>query len=149
MCQKFEAPSITAYALGLYLALLFLTSTESWAGTSRYAAPIGTGTNCSQSVPCSLTTAISQAVAGDSVVLLNGTYTSKISTVRAGTASQPITIRALNRRQATIRSTSTTACVDIRHSYIRVSGLVVDGQGQYCADGIESSALRARRKPLL
>jgi hypothetical protein len=105
-------------------------------GISWFASPNGSGTTCGQVMPCTLNTALHQASAGDTVILLDGTYAQTVKTVKAGSNGRPITIRALNRRQATIRPKSNGACIDIRHSYVTVRGLVVDGQGSWCRDGI-------------
>jgi hypothetical protein len=46
-------------------------------GTQRYAAPAGSGTDCTQATPCSLDTAVENAavVDGDEVIVTSGTYT--------------------------------------------------------------------------
>ena len=67
---------------------------------NRYVAPNGMGSACTQSTPCTLNTGLQQAVGGDTVHLLNGTYRQVAQTVRNGSASNRITIRALNRHQA-------------------------------------------------
>ena len=80
---------------------------------------------------------MSQAQPGDTVVLKNGTYSTALKTVRAGTASQPITIKAENRHSAIIRATTTTGqCFNVGHSYVIVKWLVIDGQGTKCFDGL-------------
>lgn len=57
--------------LVLSLALAgFVVSAGSALAADRYASPAGSGTACTQEVPCSLSTAIGSAVAGDEVFAL-------------------------------------------------------------------------------
>lgn len=44
------------------------------AASTYYAGPAGSGTECSQAAPCSLSGAVTKAANGDAVVLLPGTY---------------------------------------------------------------------------
>jgi hypothetical protein len=61
---------------------------------SYYASPDGNGTACSLAAPCSLTEGLSQAQAGEEVVLRGGVYSQgEISLPRSGTAGAPIVIR--------------------------------------------------------
>jgi hypothetical protein len=60
---------------------------------SYYVAPNGGGTACNLAAPCSLTEGISQAQAGEEVVLRDGVYyQGEISLPRSGTAGAPIVI---------------------------------------------------------
>jgi hypothetical protein len=43
-------------------------------GAQRYAAPTGTGAECTQAKPCALSEAVGAAKAGDEVIVLAGTY---------------------------------------------------------------------------
>ena len=43
----------------------------------RYAAPAGTGTECTQEKPCELKEAVGAAKAGDEVIITSGTYEAK------------------------------------------------------------------------
>jgi|GEM_PF-1068003 len=57
-------------------------------------APNGSGTACSNATPCALSQALSQAQAGDEVLLAAGTYHAGSLTVsRSGTVTAPIVIR--------------------------------------------------------
>ena len=61
---------------------------------SYYVTPTGSGTTCSLAAPCSLTEGLSQAQAGEEVVLRDGVYSQgEISLPRSGTAGAPIVIR--------------------------------------------------------
>jgi parallel beta-helix repeat protein len=61
---------------------------------SYYVSPIGSGTACSLASPCSLTEGLSQAQAGDEVVLRDGFYyQGDIDLPNSGTSGAPIVIR--------------------------------------------------------
>jgi hypothetical protein len=49
-------------------------------GRRRYASPAGSGTTCSSSAPCSVTTAVNSGAAGDEVVLATGKGAYSITT---------------------------------------------------------------------
>ena len=134
--QELVALVTFATAFLLFAFNYFWDNDSAEAAISWFASPNGSGTTCGQGMPCSLNTALKQAIAGDSIILLDGTYAQTIKTVRAGSSGKPITIRALNRRHAIIRPNSTGVCIDVRHSYVTVRGLVVDGEGNWCRDGI-------------
>jgi hypothetical protein len=62
---------------------------------SYYVSPSGSGTSCTQGTPCSLSYGLSQAQAGDEVVLRGGVYhQGEIDLPRSGTAGAPIVVRA-------------------------------------------------------
>jgi hypothetical protein len=48
-------------------------------GTQRFAAPAGTGTECTQAEPCSLNEAVQGAKGGDEVIVKTGTYTPNLA----------------------------------------------------------------------
>jgi len=61
---------------------------------SYYVAHDGDGTECSETTPCSLTEGLSQAQAGEEVILRDGAYhQGDISLHRSGTSDDPIIIR--------------------------------------------------------
>jgi hypothetical protein len=73
--------------------------------TVAYASPTGTGSACTESAPCTIATWLASSslrIPGATLVLEDGTYTGSHNMIRipssgfAGTASQPITIRARN-----------------------------------------------------
>jgi hypothetical protein len=86
-------------------------------------APAGSGTACTPAAPCALDTGLSQAQAGDEVVLLDGTYDSGFTLSRSGTASQPIVIRAQHPHQATF----TAASFSLNGHYAVLDGFVFEG----------------------
>jgi len=65
--------------LSVGLALLGLWAVQPDATRSApgplFVSPVGAGTACTQAQPCTLATALSQAIAGDTVYLAAGTYT--------------------------------------------------------------------------
>jgi hypothetical protein len=61
---------------------------------SYYVSPTGGGTSCSLGTPCSLSTGLNQAHAGDEVVLRGGVYYGgEIDLPRSGAAGAPIVVR--------------------------------------------------------
>jgi hypothetical protein len=65
------------------------------ASHSRYAAPGGSGSACTEAAPGSLATALSQVLPGEEVVLRGGVYrVGEMSLSRSGTANAPIVIRS-------------------------------------------------------
>ncbi|MBV9948211.1 MAG: hypothetical protein JOZ69_15270, partial [Myxococcales bacterium] len=64
------------------------------AASSLYVSPTGTGVECSCDAPCALSTGALLAAAGDTVFLLDGTYTGPLSPANSGTPSAWITFQA-------------------------------------------------------
>ena len=73
------------------------------AGNTYYASPSGSGSACSSSFPCALTTAVNLTSPGDTVVALDGTYstfgedTYILFVRRGGLAGNSLTIKSLNK----------------------------------------------------
>jgi MYXO-CTERM domain-containing protein len=64
-------------------------------GATLIVSPTGTDTaDCTRAAPCSLNYTAANAVAGDTVILLDGTYKTKITVANSGTASAWITFQA-------------------------------------------------------
>lgn len=60
----------------LFVIVALLMSLGYAEAATRYAGPSGSGTSCTNSsTPCTVATALSQIVCGDTLVLQNGTYT--------------------------------------------------------------------------
>lgn len=71
--------------------------TETPTPTTRYAAPSGSGTACSQSTPCSWSTMISQHNGGDTLRLTTGTYPVECNgCLKNGTASRPTVLESVS-----------------------------------------------------
>ncbi len=95
-------------------------------GSTHFVSPNGNG-SCSAESPCSLATGLNRAQPGDAVVLKDGTYSSRIKTVRHGTNGNPILIRAENRHRAILEYTAGSV-IDIEHDYITVQGIKADNK---------------------
>lgn len=100
----------------------------------RWAGPTDLGNSpcTTQASPCGLAEAIGVAQAGDEVVLRNGTYANtQIVTIRNGTASARIVIRAENRHQAILVTPNPpahrTPAIRLLHSYTTIRDLVIEG----------------------
>ena len=85
---------------------LCLLATGVASAATRYAAPAGAGTACTQSVPCSLNEAVngSSAACGDTVSALNGTYNlaTSVEVTRNCPTTNRFTIQAANPQQAVL-----------------------------------------------
>jgi hypothetical protein len=61
---------------GIASVVFLVLAPAAYAG-QRYAAPTGTGTECTQEKPCELAEAVGGAKAGDEVIITSGTYEAK------------------------------------------------------------------------
>ncbi len=88
---------------------------------TKFASPTGTGSTCSSSSPCSLTTATNNAAAGDIVFLRGGIYsiTSNIYFRGNGTPNNYITFESYPGELAILDGSSLSAGTQI---YIRITG---------------------------
>jgi hypothetical protein len=98
-----------------------------------YAAPAGTGADCSSTAPCSLASAVAQANAGsgDTVVLAGGTYTGVDLTL---TASMSLTAAPGAHPVLTGTGVNAANVIGVEAATVSVSGLTITG-GQ---SGIET-----------
>ena len=116
----------------VWLAVLLLTIPLVSPAVDRYVAPNGFGSACTQATPCTLNTGLQQAVGGDTVYLLNGTYRQVVQTVRNGSVNNRIRIQALNRHQARIEwpfGNVFDQLFDLKHDYITLQWVRLDGTG--------------------
>jgi serralysin len=110
----------------LTLASLIVGSALPAYATEWFVAPGGTGAGTSAAPFGHVQTALESAQPGDTVTVLAGTYSASLRTVRNGTASSPIILRAATRGTAII--TWAGNVFSLNHSYYVVDGLVFDGQ---------------------
>jgi hypothetical protein len=91
-------------------------------GTTYYASPSGSGSGTSASSPTTLMNAINKANPGDIVIALPGSYggITVWPTGKSGTASAPITLKAMN-RAVTIVNHNPATIVDSQRSKINLS----------------------------
>jgi hypothetical protein len=95
-----------------------------------YASPNGRGDGLSESSPFQISNFLSmpdREIQGKSLCLLNGTYQQSINvSSKSGTATGPITIRALNDNQVILKNSGTS--VNISNSNdIMIQGITIDG----------------------
>jgi hypothetical protein len=62
-------------AVGIAASLAMLAGTSVAQGAERYAAPDGTGNDCTEAKPCALPEAITGAITSDEVIVTAGAYT--------------------------------------------------------------------------
>jgi len=126
------------------------------AATTLYVAPTGTAeTGCTtRANPCSLASAATAAVAGDTVVLMDGVYKQALLPVNSGTASAWITFQADECATPIIEGQGVGPDVDMADDvgvysktaeYVRFVGLVSrgwnEGFGNGWAGGTDSTAV--------
>jgi hypothetical protein len=101
---------------------------QAQAPCTHYASPSGSGNGLSQGSPFQIAKFWSVATPGKVLCLLDGTYTGGITPpdTFAGTASQPITIRALNEGEVLIDG-GTSKGAYLRGSYGILEGVNVKG----------------------
>jgi Right handed beta helix region len=108
-------------------AFVVATSAQPVASTQWYVVAGGTGSGSSTAPFGRIQDAINAAQPGDEIIVGPGTFTETLQTIRAGAASQPITIRSANGRGTTI-VTALGRVLTVAHPYITIDGLVLDGQ---------------------
>lgn len=91
-----------------------------------YVAPGSSGTGTATDPFGTIRDALAAAGAGDDVVLKPGTYAEPIRTVRGGTGSQRLVIRAETPGTALVTS-GQSVVLRVSHPYVTVRGLVIDG----------------------
>jgi hypothetical protein len=77
----------------LTVPALLLSGASAFAAT-YYVGPMGAGQTCSRDVPCSLSDGALKAMAGDTVILLDGTYHEPLNPENSGTPDAWITFKA-------------------------------------------------------
>jgi len=113
--------------------LVWMIATAVWstpAGATAaewFVASGGTGHGSSAAPFGRIQDALNVAQAGDAVTVGAGTFSETLSSVRNGTASAPIRIRAAGARGTTI-VTASGRVLTINHAHQVVEGLVLDGQ---------------------
>jgi MYXO-CTERM domain-containing protein len=83
---------IVVLSLPLLATLLLASATDA---ATLYVSPTGTSTAaCTRKAPCDLTTGASTAIAGDTVILMDGVYKTALDVANSGTESAWITFQA-------------------------------------------------------
>jgi hypothetical protein len=124
--------------LGAVVAVALLPSSTS--ASTLYVAPGGAGDGTAGNPFGRIADALAVAVAGDTVLLKAGTYSERVRTVRGGTASKRLVIRAESDGTAILANGAGTV-VRVSHPYVTIRGLVIDGQyGPYDAVLVDSAA---------
>jgi MYXO-CTERM domain-containing protein len=83
------------FLCGAVMAGLLGVGPRAEAASIYYVSPTGTGCTCTRSAPCPLSVGATNAQAGDTVVLLDGTYQNQpLTPVSSGTSSAWITFQA-------------------------------------------------------
>lgn len=105
-----------------------ITELPAAAGQIFYVSPAGNDANPGTQSAAPWRTigkVASTLVAGDTAILMNGTYTEpEINFVNSGTATMPITVRAQNKHQAILSSTSGCAAnISVYGSYVTIEDL--------------------------
>jgi regulation of enolase protein 1 (concanavalin A-like superfamily) len=106
--------------------MLLSLSVSAADATEWFVAPGGTGTGTSAAPFGRIQDALMAAQPGDTVTVRAGTYRTAISTVRHGSRTSPIVVRAATRGTAIVTLPGNVLSLD--HAHHVVDGLVLDGQ---------------------
>jgi Right handed beta helix region len=110
--------------------ILLFQPVWAWA-TDHYVSPHGTaswGASINQATPCAVSTAAANAVAGDRILLADGTYDAVIDSANSGTGpadGQRIIWQAQNRHQAVFAPTGDYQALYSNDSYISFRQIAV------------------------
>ena len=104
-----------AMAFGSYFSVA--ASDNAQVSNAVYVSTTGSGTVCTQTTPCSLTTGIGKLAAGYTLFLSPGNYNTVLRITKSGTASQPIKVTGAAKFTSVVLS----------GSYLEVYGLEVAG----------------------
>jgi hypothetical protein len=96
-------------------------------GKEWFVSPEGIGDGTSMFPFGRIQDAIAVAQAGDTVSVAAGTYNEQLRTVRSGTSSATIRVRAVAGR-GSVLVTAMGRVLTVSHAYVSVSGLVLDGR---------------------
>jgi hypothetical protein len=131
------------------IAILALVAASAAQATQRFAAPAGSGTECTQAAPCELKEAVGGAKGGDEVIVTGGTYSLSAAIFvppvtnlqihgEAG-AAPPRIVAALPSPVFLLSQTGDSL------SYLEIENNANGGQGVNCFSGgrIERVAIRA------
>ena len=108
------------------MVLAALGSVPTASATEWFVAVGGTGAGTAVSPFGRIQDAVNAAQPGDLVTVRGGTYRETIRTVRSGTATAPIRVRATTSRSVVVTVPGRVLTVD--HAYVQIEGFVIDGQ---------------------
>jgi hypothetical protein len=107
--------------------IVFIGTARAADATEWFVAPGAAGTGISTSPFGRIQDAVKAAQPGDIVSVRSGTYVERFNTVRNGSATAPITVRAAGARGSVV-VTAPGRVLTVNHSHVVVEGLVLDGQ---------------------
>src|SRR5215216_5703373 len=121
----------TLFICTTFAVIMSVAAPRSADATEWFVAPCGTGTGTSAAPFGKIQDGLSKALPGDTVTVAAGTYAEQLLTVRNGSSSAPIRVRAAGARGSVV-VTRPGRVLSVGHTYFTVEGLVLDGQ--YGAD---------------
>jgi MYXO-CTERM domain-containing protein len=142
-------------ALSLCSSLFALVVAAHARGADWYVSPTGTATSgcTTRAAPCDLASAAAGAIAGDTVILMDGVYKTAIYVANSGTGAAWITFKADECSTPIIEGEGSGPTDDMQTSgvhsktaeYLRFEGIVARGWnigfGNGWADGVNSTAV--------
>src|SRR5881394_2696968 len=109
----------------LTACVLTAAGAASASASTWYVAPGGAGCGTSASPFGTIQQGVDAAQAGDVVSIGAGSYAESLRTVRSGSTSSRITVRAAGSRGSVVVSVSGRV-LTVAHEYVTVQGLVLD-----------------------
>jgi hypothetical protein len=114
---------ISLAALSICVATTVSILVSAVPAATYYVSPTGLATNPgTEGSPWSMAKANSTLAAGDTAILLNGSYSTAIAPANSGSAGSPITYQAQNSRQAILTTSNPRLSLTSR-SYITIDGV--------------------------
>ena len=111
----------------LFASSLTLVTPTPAAAAEWFVAAGGSGDGSAGAPFGRIQDGLAAAQPGDIVTVAAGTYTEALKSVRSGTASQPIVLRAASGRGSVLVTVSGRV-LTVAHAYLTVQGLVLDGR---------------------
>jgi len=111
---------------GLFFLVAFVSMASTADAAQRFVAPAGSGTTCSQAVPCPISTGVNNAAANDEVIVTPGTYTTSTAMI---TSVLGLSIHGQSGQPRPVINTSATSGLSTNGSDVTLRDLTINHTG--------------------